>query len=298
MITPSYLHKGDKVALVSTARFVEPHQIEFAVRFFESNGYEVCFAPSIYTPHHQFAGTPEQRCADIQQILDDTTVKAIICVRGGYGTVQIIDQLDFSKFIKFPKWIVGFSDVTLLHAKLNSLQVKSIHATMPALFEKTSPLALQTLIQCLEGDLPSYTFASHPLNKVGTAEGMLIGGNLSLLAHQCGTNLQTRSDKSVLFMEDLDEYSYHIDRMCYQLKRAGIFAGLSGLLIGHFSDLKDHTIPFGSSYEEIISNLVAEYDYPLAFNLPSGHEANNHALICGASVSIEVTSVGTVMKYI
>ena len=289
MITPAYLQAGDTVTLISTARKVSKEELTPAITVLESWGLIVKLGANLFAEDSQFAGTDDQRAADLQAALDDESSKAIICVRGGYGTVRIIDQIDFSEFIKKPKWVCGFSDVTVIHSTLHNLGIQSIHATMPLLFSKIEQQeAVETLRKALFGETLTYQFPVHPLNKGRKMQGELIGGNLSIINNLIGTPTDINTKGKILFLEDLDEYLYHVDRMMVHLKRAGLLSQLSGVLIGHMSAMNDNVIPFGKTAYEIISEAVKEYDYPAFFDFPAGHLNHNYAIKLGGKVLVEV----------
>lgn len=301
---PPFLKKGDKVGFVAPARKIHLKEITEAIRVFNAWGLEVICAPNLFGDAHQFSGTDEERCADLQQMLDHPEIRAIICVRGGYGTLRIIDQLDFTGFCRHPKWIVGFSDVTVLHSHLQScFGIPTLHAMMPLNIVKEDAMqpkrkALQSLKDCLFGKMPEYRIPSQPLNRSGSATGIVTGGNLSLLYALQGSvsDLDTRG--KILFIEDLDEYLYHIDRMVLSLKRAGKFEGIKGLIIGGMTEMRDNKIPFGKTAEEIIAEAVVKYKFPVAFGFPAGHQDDNRALILGGKARLEVSSKSTTLKFL
>jgi muramoyltetrapeptide carboxypeptidase len=290
MEKPPYLKNGDKVAIVSTARKMEESEIKSAIDVLRSWNLEPVFGDYLFNSFHQFSGTTEQRTSDLQNAMDDESIKAIICARGGYGTVKLVDSLDFSEFKRNPKWIVGYSDVTVLHNHINqNFNIQTLHATMPLNFESNTAESLESLRSALfHGDL-DYSWNSHELNRVGSANGKLVGGNLSIIYSLTGTNSQIDTKGRVLFLEDLDEYLYHVDRMMMNLKRAGLLDGLAGLVIGGMSDMNDNTIPYGGSAEEIIAEAVREYDFPVCFDFPAGHLDDNRTLIMGGEVHLEVS---------
>jgi muramoyltetrapeptide carboxypeptidase len=288
MNTPAYLVKGDTVALLSTARKISKAEIQFAVELIESWGFKVLLAPNIFAEHDQFCGTDEQRAADLQFMMDHPTVKAILCARGGYGTVRILDRIDYSKFKDNPKWIVGYSDVTALHARLNhGLGIESLHASMPINFSTNTDEALESLRKALCGELKSYEFNSSSAGSL-QVDGILGGGNLSILYSLSGSEDQWRPDGDILFLEDLDEYLYHIDRMMMNLKRSGLLNGLKAILIGGMSDMNDNAIPFGKSAVDIIEETANEIRVPLIKDFPAGHIEDNRALYFGRKVRIEL----------
>lgn len=297
MLRPPYLHSGDTVALVATARKVSPLEMAPAIRLFESWGLQVFVPDLLYEAENQFAGSDSVRAQCMQQLLDNPQVKALICVRGGYGTVRMVDKLDFTRFVQQPKWLVGYSDVTVLHSHIQTqLGVETLHATMPINIQdgcEDSP-AVKTLYASLFGMPLDYTVESHPLNRRGRAEGVLVGGNLSILYSLCGSPSGLDTAGKILFIEDLDEYLYHIDRMMQNLKRNGMLSDLAGLVVGQMSDMHDNTIPFGATAEQIIWDAVREYNYPVCFNFPSGHIGlDNRALIMGRKTSLDVADFAT-----
>lgn len=259
----------------------------------EDWGLKVEFGKNLFHENGQFAGSAEERTQDLQNALDDPECKAIICARGGYGTVQIIDRLDFTKFMDKPKWIVGYSDVSVLHSHLQQLiSCESIHGIMPINFpeDETENASIKSLKNILFGKSPDYSFESkNPLNKMGRAKAELVGGNLSILYSLTGTKSSLDTKGKILFMEDLDEYLYHIDRMMMNLKRAGMLENIAGLIVGGMNSMNDNTIPYGKTAEEIIAENVAEYTYPVAFHFPAGHLNQNYALILGRMVELDVS---------
>lgn len=298
MIHPNYLQKDDAVAIVSTARKISSDKIIAAIKLLEKWGLNVIIGETIGSEENQFAASDEKRIADFQQLLDNPKVKAIWCARGGYGTVRIVDKLDFSTFKKYPKWIVGYSDITVLHSHIHNLGVETLHATMPINVEKNSKNALVTLQKSLFGKNLSYEIPSSEKNKTGNATGELVGGNLSVLYSLLGSKSAIKTAGKILFMEDLDEYLYHIDRMCINLKRNGYFDNLKGLIVGEMSDMHDNEIPFGKTAEEIILDCVSEYGFPVVFNFPAGHLDDNRALILGRKIELNVNPEKTTLKFL
>lgn len=297
MIAPPYLKKNDTVAIVSTARKISKNEIKSAINLLKSWGLQVVLGETIGLKHHQFAGTDTQRAQDFQAVLNNPKIKAIWCARGGYGTVRIIDLLDFSTFKQNPKWIIGFSDITVLHSHVHNLGFATIHATMPLLVSQNTKKALQTLKLSLFGKLPSYTLKSSPFNRFGETTGELIGGNLSVLYSLMGSPTSINTTGKILFLEDLDEYLYHIDRMLQNLKRNGVFNDLNGLIIGGITQMHDNKIPFGKNAIQIVLNCVSAYNFPVVFNFTAGHIKNNNALIFGKKVALLCGSK-TQLKYI
>jgi muramoyltetrapeptide carboxypeptidase len=299
MISPKSLKAGDKVGIVATARKVTEEHVEPAVREFEKWGLQVILSPYLYRSGHSYlAGTDENRIAGVQQFLDDPEIAAIICARGGYGTTRIIDNVDFTEFKKYPKWIVGFSDVTALHLKLSSLGFESIHGTMPVLFSKEdSASSIDQLRKALFGQPVELAATASQHNRHGSATGKLIGGNLSLLVDGLGTSHEPETQGKILVLEEVDEYLYKIDRMMVQLKRAGKLRQLAGLVCGHFTDIKDTELSFGESVEEIIRFHTKEFSYPVAFDFPTGHENPNFAWIEGRDAHVTVSTDGATLKH-
>jgi len=298
MITPPSLHKGDTIGIVSTARKITPEELEPAIAIIEKWGLKTKLGRTIGLEDHQFAGDDITRAYDFQQMMDDTSVKSIWCARGGYGTVRIIDMLDFSKFMKSPKWIIGYSDITVLHSHLHTMGIRSIHAQMPLDIEKKSEATQASLKKVLFGSPYRIEYETrNTLNRLGTANGMLVGGNLSVLYSLCGSKSALHTDGKILFIEDLDEYLYHIDRMIQNLKRNGLFQNLSGLIVGGMSDMNDNTVPFGRTAEEIIFDVVSEYNFPVCFNFPAGHVNNNNALMLGHEVSLDIHESGVRLTF-
>ncbi|MCE3279143.1 MAG: putative MccF-like protein (microcin resistance) [Bacteroidetes bacterium] len=287
MTTPSYLKKGDRIGIVACARKISKEELQPACDMFKAMGLEVVFGRNLFKEDHQFSGTDAERAEDLQVMLNDSSIKAVISARGGYGTVRIIDKIDFTQFKKNPKWIVGYSDITVLHSHIHNLGIETIHATMPINFSKNGE-AVETLQKALFGEKLNYEVESNSLNRKGNAEGELVGGNLSLLYALNGSGSDIDTKGKILFIEDLDEYLYHIDRMMISMKRSGKLEGLKGLIVGGMSDMKDNLVPFGKKAEEIILDAVKEYDFPVAFNFPAGHIDRNLALIFGRKVRFEV----------
>ena len=297
MILPQNLQKGDTIAIVATARKNITDNLKPALTLAKSWGLEVVLGTTIGLDDNQLAGTDEQRAADFQAMMDNPNIKAIWCVRGGYGTARMVELIDFSKFTKQPKWVVGFSDVTVLHSHLNTLGVASIHGIMPVNVEKASTEVEETLRKALFGDTLSYAVACENENKLGVAQGELVGGNLSILYSMMGSESQVNCRGKILFIEDLDEYLYHIDRMMLSLKRCGCFEGLQGLVVGSFIKMHDNEIPWGKNAHEIILDITKKYDFPIVFNFPAGHIHDNNTLIFGKSISLEVNDKETIMKF-
>jgi muramoyltetrapeptide carboxypeptidase len=290
MITPPYLKKGDTIAIVATARKNIDDNLKPAISWLKNWGIEVVIGSTIGLDNNQLAGTDEQRAADFQAQLDNPNIKAIWCVRGGYGTVRMIDLLDFTKFKQSPKWIVGFSDVTVLHSHLNTMGYQSIHGIMPV-SSKASEEAKETLRKALFGEHLEYTVPCENMNRLGTAKGELVGGNLSILYSLFGSPSAIDCSDKILFIEDLDEYLYHIDRMMMNLKRNGCLESLKGIIVGGMTKMNDNEVPWGKNALEIIDDVTKNYNIPIIYNFPAGHMADNRALIFGKQVSIEVNDL-------
>lgn len=285
---PAYLKKGDKIAIVCPAKKL-PGSIAPAIAILQSWGLEVIIGKTVIAQHHQFAGDDELRASDLQGFLDDPEIKAIIAGRGGYGTIRIIDELDFTRFKAHPKWIVGFSDITvLLSHLLAEIGVQSIHGQMPYTFESSTPEALESLKQALFGDHIAYQYTSTFPGRAGIAEGILMGGNLTLLVAVQGSVSEVDYTDRILFIEDVGEHEYAIDRMMRMLKRAGKLNKLKGLIVGAFNEVADESIPFGASVEQVIWDIVKEYDYPVCFNFPVGHIDDNRAMVVGKVVKLDI----------
>lgn len=291
-IQPRVLQKGDVVAIVSTARKISREEIKPAIDLLTSWGLVPKIGNTIGNECHQFSGTDIARAKDIQTMLDDEEVKAIWCARGGYGTIRIIDLLDFEQFKKQPKWIIGYSDVTVLHLHIHNMGIKSIHATMPINVKTNTPEALNSLKQVLfEGAYSlRYEDMSNSYNRLGIAQGTMIGGNLSIVYSVLGSKTSITTKNKILFIEDLDEYLYHIDRMLMNMKRNGYFEDLVGLVVGGMTDMHDNAIPFGKNAKEIILDVLKEYNFPICFDYPAGHIHNNTSLIFGTTTTLKVVA--------
>jgi muramoyltetrapeptide carboxypeptidase len=296
MITPAFLKKGDTIAIVATARKNIDDNLKPAIEWLHNWGLEVVIGNTIGLDDHQLAGTDAQRAADFQAQMDNPNIKAIWCVRGGYGTVRMIDLLDFTKFKQVPKWIIGFSDVTVLHNHLNTMGFKSIHGIMP-ISSKASEEAKTTLHNALFGDALSYEIDTHPMNRFGTASGEIIGGNLSILYSLLGSKSAINCENKILFIEDLDEYLYHIDRMMMNLKRCGCLENLKGIVVGGMVKMKDNDIPWGKNVLEIIDDVTKDLKIPIIYNFPAGHFADNRALILGNKVTIDAKEACSTVEF-
>jgi len=293
-----HLKLGDTICIVAPAKAIEKNHVDFAKMTFESWGLNVIISQNCLGRNNYFSGSIEERKNDLQTALDDENVKAIICARGGYGCVQIVDLIDWTSFSKSPKWLIGFSDVTVLHQRIQNLGLPSIHGTMPLNFEENSTEALETLKQSLFGDFKSISVASSISNITGTASGKIVGGNLSVLSGLIGTNDQIDFQDSILFIEDLAEYKYAIDRMLFAFKKAGVFGKINGVIIGGMTNIKDSEPSFGLSLEDLILSHIKELNIPIAFNFPVGHIDDNRALVFGKQVQLDITDKSAELTYL
>ncbi|HYG17702.1 MAG TPA: LD-carboxypeptidase [Ohtaekwangia sp.] len=290
MIRPNFLVPGDKIGITAPGRKVSPADVEIAMAQFESWGLHPVTSRHLFSTGHSYlAGTDAQRLHDFQTMLDDDSVRAVICARGGYGSTRIIDQLDFTAFQKNPKWIAGFSDITAVLLKLSTLGFQGLHSTMPILFSKpdAAPSVL-SLKDALSGHFHPLYAAPHPCNHRGKASGQLVGGNLSLVADAIGTPGEPDMQGKILVIEEIEEYRYKIDRMIVHLKRAGKLRGLAGLVVGHMTDILDTELSFGESVEEVIRSHTRAFDFPVGFGFPTGHANPNIAWPHGALAELNV----------
>ena len=290
---PPYLKKGDTIGLVCPSGRLPAKKAATCMRTLESWGYKVKIGKTLGTQHHYFSATDEARAADVQEMLDDKNVQAVLCGRGGYGMSRIIDLLDFKNFKKHPKWVIGFSDITLLHNHCTQvLKTASLHAPMAGAFNngQSNNEWVLSLKHALQGKKANYKAAPHALNRTGTATGKLVGGNLTLVAHAVGSASGLQTKNAILFLEDIGEYKYNIDRMMIQLKRAGMLTNLAGLVVGGFTQTKDSDPAFGASVYEIIQSAVAEYSYPVCYDFPVSHDKENYAIKHGADYTLQVTA--------
>lgn len=290
------IKKGDKIAIVAPAKAIEEEHVIFAKHFFESKGFEVEISQNSLGRHHYFSGTIDNRLADFQWALDDNSIKAIVCARGGYGCVQLVDLIDWTNFKMNPKWIVGFSDVTVFHQRIQKMGLESIHGIMPLNFSQNSERSLTTLIDSIAGNPQTIEWTS--TNGIsGEAKGELVGGNLSILFSLLGTNDQIDYSGKILFIEDLCEQLYHLDRMMYAFKKAGILNQLNGIIVGGMSDMKDTEVPFGKDYRAIILEHSSNLNIPVAFDFPAGHLDDNCALNFGREAKLMIGE-RNILKYV
>jgi muramoyltetrapeptide carboxypeptidase len=297
---PPYLRPGDTIAIVCPGGYMPPEKAQTCIDTLWDWGYTPRVGKTLGgDSSNYFAGTDKERLTEFQEMLDDPSVKAILCGRGGYGIGRIIEQIDFSRFEKDPKWIIGFSDVTILHAHIYSnYKIATLHAPMAGAFNDggASQEYVKSLRHALEGKSAKIHCPAHPFNRKGEAVGELVGGNLSLLAHLTGTSSEIKTKGKILFLEDVGEYLYNVDRMLYQLRRSGRLDRLAGLIVGGFTEMKDTQRPFGQSVEEIIRDIVKEYDYPVAFGFPVSHDKENYALKVGMGYKLKVGKNKTMLE--
>jgi muramoyltetrapeptide carboxypeptidase len=289
---PQYIRPGDTIGFVSTASVIDPNVVEPAVGLLNEMGYRVLKSENLYSRNHQFAGTDLQRSSDIQYLIDHPEVKAIVCSRGGYGSLRAASLVNWDKFDLNPKWMVGFSDVTVIHSRLHNAGVASIHGVMPRYFLSNGDPSesFMHLADALIGKPMFYTVETSPYNRIGKAVGQVVGGNLSILYSLRGTPFDIDTNGKILFIEDLSEYLYHLDRMMTNLKIGGRLDNLAALVVGSFTGMKDNDTPFGKSAEEIILEAVSEFAYPVLFNFPAGHREMNFPLKLGVEAALEVSN--------
>ena len=297
MTAPATLQKGDTIAILATARKNIDDNLRPAIDLLHSWGLEVIIGNTIGLDNNQLAGTDAQRAADFQQQLDNPNVKAIWCVKGGYGTVRIIDLLDFTRFKQSPKWIVGFSDITVLHNHLNMMGYKTIHGIMPITYPRATFEAIESLKMALFGKPLRYEIAPDVMNRFGNASGELVGGNLSILYSLLGSASAIDCTNKILFIEDLDEYLYHIDRMMMNLKRNGCLESIKGIVVGSMYKMRDNDIPWGKNALEIVEDITKKYNIPVVYNFPAGHIRDNRALIMGSIVHLNVSVEKSVLEF-
>jgi muramoyltetrapeptide carboxypeptidase len=296
--TPPYLQKGDTIAITCPAGYMATEKTAVCVEKLKADGYKVIVSKITVggKSKNYFSGTDKERASELQKYLDDKNVKAILCGRGGYGTGRIIDALDFTKFVQHPKWIIGFSDITLLHSHIfTNYKIATLHAPMAAAFANKdhNPANVVSLLSSLKGNKNNYQVQPNKLNKLGEAKGKLVGGNIALLANAIGTPSDINTKNCILFIEDIGEQLYAIDRMLYQLKRSGKLKNLAALVVGDFTDMQDTDRPFGKTIYEIINDIVAEYNYPVCYNFIVGHGNENVALKVGLKYVLTVDKKNT-----
>lgn len=294
LIHPHHLIAGDTVAIVAPSGILKNRQAEVnrAVALLKSWGLYATVGKNVFKQANHFAGTDDERCEDLQEALDNPSIKAIWCARGGYGTARILDRLDYTKFKENPKWVIGYSDITTLHNQIHNLGIETIHAMMcTSLTEDETNLeqTIATFKKALFGEELQYTLKGSKYNKTGEVTAQVVGGNLTILHTMLGSKTSIDTSGKILFFEEIGEYKYHIDRMLQSLKRAGYFNNCAGVIVGDMTKLRRNTTPWGSSIEQLILDVLSEYDFPVAFNMPAGHEANNQAMILGRNVKLSVS---------
>ena len=302
LIKPEYLKKGDTVAIVAPSGVLKNYNgyMLKAKELLKSWGLEVSIGENVFNDNGHFAGTDNQRSADFQLALDDKAIKAIWCARGGYGAMRVIDNLNFEKYKENPKWIIGYSDITAIHNDLHNNKSESIHGIMCKSLEKIdidNNESISLLKKTLFGEKLSYTIEGNNYNIEGNSNGQLIGGNLTLLHCLLGSESSIDTNGKILFIEDLGEYLYHIDRMLISLKRAGYFDNCKGLIVGDFTDMRKNTTPFGRNLKELILDIVREYDFPVSFGFPAGHGEKNYPMILGREINLEVSKQQSTINF-
>ncbi len=293
---PPFLKPGATIGITCPSGYVSAERVQYATIVLEKWGFKTRLGKTVGNEFHYFSGDDATRLADLQEMLDDPSLDAILMGRGGYGLSRIIDQIDFTQFVQYPKWICGFSDITVLHSHIQAqFGIPTMHSVMCGAFkpETEEKDYILSLRKALLGEALSYHFPSSEYNRVGQATATIVGGNLAMLAHLTGSNAQIDTDDKILFIEDIGEHLYHIDRMLLNLKRSGQLSKLKGLLVGSFTDIEDTDRPFGQTLEQIISDKVKEYNFPLAFNFACGHDEVNHTLVLGMPYILVVEPEGT-----
>lgn len=298
MTIPPYLKKGDTIGITCPAGYMPLEKAQTCIDTLQQWGFKVKVGKTLGNPQENyFSGNDIERLTDLQEMMDDENIKAVLCGRGGYGVSRIIDDIDFKKFRRNPKWIIGYSDISVLHSHLNRrLNIASIHSHMAAAFnDGIDNLYIDSIKKILTGKSPKYKNQTHPFNQYGKVQGELVGGNLCLLAHTVGSKSELNVKNKILFLEDVGEYLYNVDRMMIQLKRAGWFDKIDGLILGSFSESKDTEATFGKVVEEILKEHLYDYDFPYCFNFPVGHTFENVALKCGVQHELNVTAKGVTL---
>ena len=298
LILPPYLKAGNTIAITCPAGYMQAENAATCINILEQWGLKVVVGKTLGSKsENYFSGTDEERREELQSMLDNKAINAILFGRGGYGMTRIIDKLNFKKFKKNPKWLIGFSDITIMHCHLNSnFKIASVHGPMAAAFKDGENVYIRSLYDAVFGNKGTYSCEPHSFNKQGIATGKLIGGNLALLAHVIGTSSDFETKNRILFIEDIGEYLYNADRMLYQLKRSGKFQHLAGLVFGGFTDMKDTERFFGKDIYEIIRDVTLEYDFPVCYNFPVSHGQENFALKIGVEYNLVVSNTSTTLK--
>ncbi len=291
------LKKGDLIYITAPAKAIEKEYVLYAKAFFEKQGFRVLISEHCLGAFNYFSGTDTERLADLQFGIDNPEIKAIVCARGGYGCIRIVDRVQWASMLREPKWLIGYSDITIFHQRLQRFDLPSIHGTMPFNFEKNSPEALDTLLKVMIGEKYSISCSSDKFNKLGNVQGKLVGGNLSILYSLIGTDDQIDYTNTILFIEDLSEHLYHIDRMLYAFEKAGVFNKIKGLIVGGMTDLQDTDTPFGQTIEEIILHHFKYRKIPIAFNFPAGHIHDNRSLVLGNPCELVISESETILSF-
>ncbi|MDO6744235.1 LD-carboxypeptidase [Tenacibaculum soleae] len=299
--TPAYLQKGDTIAIVAPAGILKNRKyiIDKAKKLAETWGLKVVYGKYMFSQNNHFAGTDDERCEDFQQALDNPNIKAIWAARGGYGSVRILDKLDFTKFKESPKWVIGYSDITAFHNHIHNLGVETIHGMMGTSMQDNPqdiPETIETLRKALFGEALGYEFPSSKHNRLGSVKGELVGGNIAILASMLGSTSQISTDGKILFIEEIGEYKYSIDRMLQSLKRAGYFTKVKAVIVGDMTKVKKNTTPWGSSIDQLILDVLPS-DIPVLFNFPAGHEPDNRALIMGRNIELNIKETTTTVNF-
>ncbi|MBR6848402.1 MAG: LD-carboxypeptidase [Bacteroidales bacterium] len=281
-----------KIAIAAPARWITPADVECAIQWLKANDFEPVYDDRLFAQDYIFAGSDDFRAAVIQEYMDRDDIDVIWLARGGYGSIRIIDKLDFTYFVKHPKVFVGFSDTTVFHGKMQRLGIPSIHGPLAGYFDRRTAESKLSLYDALMGKPLHYEWATHPLNKLGSVKGEMVGGNLSVLYGMMGSNSFPETDGNILFIEEVDEYIYHVERMMYGLKRAGKLDHLKALIVGGLTEIHDNPDPFGKTVEQAIFDVVKDYDYPICFGFPSGHQPDNRAIVLGKTVELSASNDG------
>ena len=302
LIQPPYLKAGDTVAIVAPSGILKhrEREVQQAVDLLKSWGLYTVVGKNVFSKSNHFAGTDEERCADLQNAMDDPKISAIWCARGGYGTVRVLDKLNYIKFRKNPKWIIGYSDITALHNQVHNEGFQSLHALMCVSLTKDIgdvKEAVSTFKSAIFGNPENYILEGSKYNEIGEASGELVGGNLTMLHTMLGSDTSIDTTGKILFIEEIGEYKYHIDRMLQSMKRAGYFDNLNGLVVGDMSRMRTNTTLWGTSVEQLILDALEDYDFPIAFNMPAGHEKDNRALVLGKVVNLKVEKNESKLSY-
>ncbi|WP_340154351.1 LD-carboxypeptidase [uncultured Winogradskyella sp.] len=302
LIQPPYLKAGDTVAIVAPSGILKSREreVQQAIDLLKSWGLHAIVGKHVFSQSNHFAGTDEERCADLQNAMDDPKISAIWCARGGYGTVRVLDKLNYTEFKKNPKWIIGYSDITALHNQVHNEGFQSLHALMCVSLTKDLndvKESISTFKSAIFGNPENYTLDGSQYNRKGETSGELVGGNLTMLHTMLGSDTSLDTTGKILFIEEIGEYKYHIDRMLQSMKRAGYFDNLNGLVVGDMSRMRKNTTLWGTSVEQLILDALEEYDFPITFNMPAGHEKDNRALVLGKTVDLKVKKTGSKLSY-